>query len=776
MKANRLSLPCFAARGLAAALVVPAAFTAPARAGTLASWIVGPDPVTAPFDVGAEIVQVATSDRFVFMLTSAGEVREWVYPFTSVSVPFDARSGVASIAAGDGFVLALKSDGSVVAWGANGWGQTKVPAEALSDVKAVFASDRSSAAVKRDGTMVEWGATPANVGADFPAEARTNVAKVVPGLDVALVVKTDGSLRVAGDRFPVLAAQAQSGVVDAAIMSGSIVLLKANGALLTWPQERWDPAVRRLVPNVPPILTTNRVSGVASILVNEDSGVAVMRDGTVARFFGSNPLPEALSESVVTSVTTYWPQNTVGLPDNVTQRGFAVVDGSGDPGPLRFFREPKGLTVAAFAEFTLTAVASGFPTTTYQWRRNGVDIPLANAFAYHVAEALQGDAGIYTVVARTAPGVERESLGAIVAVQELPGGVAVAWGDMSGTLASVPIGARSGAAMIAASGTHSIVLRRDGVLLEWGQSRFRPATNPRVILPDTYLPVAIAAGTSHSLVRSLDNSAKVIDTDSQAAPEVVAVPAGARAGVAAVSAAGACSAVLRTDRSVVVWGAVGPSILKVPDPVQGHAMSVATGPFHVLAVLDDGSVAAWGNSSSGQTTAPAAASNVVAVAAGKSHSLALRLDGAVVGWGADYAGQATVPPAAWSGVIAIAAGGDHSLALKSDGTVVAWGTNDHGESDVPARYQGRVTSIAAGVFHSVAILGGAPLLVPRVTPTGRLEIAWPSLRAGWSPQYTRSLVTPVTWTDLPTTPVARGLEIVAEVPIDGEARWFRLVP
>jgi hypothetical protein len=55
-------------------------------------------------------------------------------------------------------------------------------------------------------------------------------------------------------------------------------------------------------------------------------------------------------------------------------------------------------------------------------------------------------------------------------------------------------------------------------------------------------------------------------------------------------------------------------------------------------------------------------SDVTAIAAGGSHSLALKGDGTVVAWGDNFSGQSTVP-AGLSDVTAIAAGGAHNLAL-----------------------------------------------------------------------------------------------------------------
>ena len=86
----------------------------------------------------------------------------------------------------------------------------------------------------------------------------------------------------------------------------------------------------------------------------------------------------------------------------------------------------------------------------------------------------------------------------------------------------------------------------------------------------------------------------------------------------------------------------------------------------VLALRSDGTVAAWGDNSYGQTNVPVNLTNAVAISAGASHNLALLNDGTVVGWGNDASGQTNVP-AGLSKVVAVAAGGYHSLALVNDG-------------------------------------------------------------------------------------------------------------
>ncbi len=91
--------------------------------------------------------------------------------------------------------------------------------------------------------------------------------------------------------------------------------------------------------------------------------------------------------------------------------------------------------------------------------------------------------------------------------------------------------------------------------------------------------------------------------------------------------------------------------------------AIAAGPFCTAALKDDGSVVVWGDNRFGQTDGPVAArSGVTAIAAGDYHTVALKHDGSVVAWGYNEDGRTTVP-AGLSRVTAIAAGGDYTLAL-----------------------------------------------------------------------------------------------------------------
>jgi hypothetical protein len=159
--------------------------------------------------------------------------------------------------------------------------------------------------------------------------------------------------------------------------------------------------------------------------------------------------------------------------------------------------------------------------------------------------------------------------------------------------------------------------------------------------------------------------------------------------------------------------------LAIPVHLSGLT-AVSAGESHALALKNDGTVVAWGDNLSGQSTPPKGLKNVEAIAAGGFHSLALKRDGTVVAWGRNDKGQCNVP--ALTGVKAVAAGYRHSLALKIDGTVVAWGDNLDGQSTVPSNL------VNIGAIHASGNWSGA------LKPTGFL--------AKWGAREDEPLVPP----------------------------------
>ncbi len=225
------------------------------------------------------------------------------------------------------------------------------------------------------------------------------------------------------------------------------------------------------------------------------------------------------------------------------------------------------------------------------------------------------------------------------------------------------------------------------------------------------------------------------------------------------------SLALLDDGTVMAWGAgskgeFGNGTLEaardVPEPVGGLSgvEAISAGAYHILALMRDGTVMAWGNNVSGQlgngtSTGPSICGgkpcstvpvqvlglgDVAAIAAGGNHSLALLDDDEVMAWGNNEFGQlgdgtttnrdVPVSVAGLSGVVAITAGAQFSIALLENGEVMTWGWNhddqlgngtnrfamSHSDVPVPVGGLSEVTAISAGGGHAMALLAGGTVV------------------------------------------------------------------
>ncbi len=182
--------------------------------------------------------------------------------------------------------------------------------------------------------------------------------------------------------------------------------------------------------------------------------------------------------------------------------------------------------------------------------------------------------------------------------------------------------------------------------------------------------------------------------------------------VKAIAATHGYNLALLRDGEVMAWGSdkdgrlgngVESGFSETPEPVDGltEVTAIATGQFHALALLKNGTVMAWGHGSRGSlgdgeelnsTPVPIPVNGITeaaAVASGNVYSLVLLRNGTVVSFGASEFGQLgdghrtpsylPVPVKGLSEVTAISAGGWNNLALLRNGTVMAWGWDKSGE-------------------------------------------------------------------------------------------------
>ncbi len=233
---------------------------------------------------------------------------------------------------------------------------------------------------------------------------------------------------------------------------------------------------------------------------------------------------------------------------------------------------------------------------------------------------------------------------------------------------------------LAATYGHAVAARRDGAVFVWGETvsglRGVPEATPRTRVPPvTQVPsltgiVQVATGARHSLALSRDG--RVFAWGENGRGELGAGEAGATRGpglvagldgVVAIAAGGSTSIALKGDGTVWAWGwnqsgmlgnGTRPStaepggVVATPVIVKGvaGARAIAAGEGHVMALLADGTVRAWGHNGYGQI-------------------------------GNGLAGGYQLVPVkipSLTRVTGIGAGGYRSFAVTSDGQLWHWGT------------------------------------------------------------------------------------------------------
>lgn len=186
---------------------------------------------------------------------------------------------------------------------------------------------------------------------------------------------------------------------------------------------------------------------------------------------------------------------------------------------------------------------------------------------------------------------------------------------------------------------------------------------------------------------------------------------------------------LAIDARGAVWSWGGRTPPGIAPGLSSGAISLAVGRHHALVLMDDGGVLAFGFNSSGQlgdgtiddpqdkrpadlVSPVTGLTAATAIAAGDYHSLAVLEDGTVVAWGANHFGQLgdgtndnRGTPGAVDGlhhIVAVAAS-SCSFALRPDGSVWSWGLGswgwlgdgtDAGRRTRPARIAGLADVIA----------------------------------------------------------------------------------
>jgi len=265
---------------------------------------------------------------------------------------------------------------------------------------------------------------------------------------------------------------------------------------------------------------------------------------------------------------------------------------------------------------------------------------------------------------------------------------------------------------VAASGGSSYALKSDGTVWAWGDNTYGQLGDGTTVERDT--PVLVS-GLS---------------------------------GITAIAAGGGHSMALNSGGAVWAWGDNGKGQLgdgtttdrHSPVPLSGFGgvvTAIACGYAHSVALKSDGTVITWGANGAGQLgdgtatdrlspVQAAGLSGVTAVSAGHDHTAALKSDGKVMAWGANGSGQlgdgtttgrgAPVQVAGLGGATAVSCGDYHTAALTSDGTVLAWGANGAGQLGDGGTTDSATAVQVNGLGVMVAVTAGSGVTLGKASP------------------------------------------------------------
>lgn len=328
------------------------------------------------------------------------------------------------VAAGALHSMALKSDGTVICWGSNSFGQTNVPPN-LTNVVAIAAGSTFSLALKNDGSLVQWGTLLTG------APEVTNATAIAAGWDHALALMSDGTVLAWGTQSntpPDL-----TNVTAIAAGKGQSMALLENGTVFCWGDNAYGKT------NVPPTATN-----VVAISAGQDHCLALRRDGTLVawggNYAGQTNIPSDLTNVVAIAAGSLhnvalkqngfvaaWGDNTYGqtvAPGLGAIFAFSAggshslaITGNGFP-----IIEVQPLSQSPFItkNASLHVLATGTPQPTFQWQREGTNLPGATASTLVFINVQPSNAGSYRVVVTNQVGSVVSSNAILTPVGEIP--------------------------------------------------------------------------------------------------------------------------------------------------------------------------------------------------------------------------------------------------------------------------------------------------------------------------------------------------------------------
>ena len=386
--------------------------------------------------------------------------------------------------------------------------------------------------------------------------------------------------------------------------------------------------------------------------------------------------------------------------------------------------QPKSQALYLDQSTTFTVVATGKPSPTYSWQKNGAIINGATGASYTISSPGISDSGKYTAtVTNSAGSVISDPARFYAVVKSVAAGDnhslflktdgsvfgcgignSGQLGDSAGANRSVPSQIMTGVQKISAGGAQSFFLKTDGTLYACGYNgdgELGDGTSNDPLFPILIMTgvQTMSTGESHTLILRTNGTLFACGSNYY----------------------GQLGDGTRTDRLS-------------PIQIKTGVKDIAAGGYHSLILMTDGTLLSCGENNLGQlgdTTTKNDSipvkimTGVQSIAAGNSHSMILETGGSLFACGNNLFGQLgdgttnnhTSPEPITTGAQNVAAGGYHSLILMADGTLLACGLNTYGQLGdgtmnqlTAVQVKTAVQSIAAGENHSLILMQDGTVL------------------------------------------------------------------
>lgn len=319
-----------------------------------------------PFGL-TNVIALAAGQAHNLALKSDGTFIGWGDDSSTECDPVAGATNIVAVSAGDEFSLVLRSDGTAISWG-----NTYAAPDNATNIAAISAGIGYSLALDSNGTALAWGWV--NTPSPPPG---TDLIAIAAGHLHTLGLRSDGSLVGWGGQA--LPPDGVSNFIAIAAGDGYSVGLHADGTLLAWGSNSYGQT------NIPA-----QATNIVSIAAGNSHVLAVRDDGQVIVWGNTNSGQAAVPAGL-------------SFPSAVSA-GSVHCLALMDTGPLRFSRQPTNQSCPAGNPVSLSAVGVGIGPFSYQWLRDGTNLPGATHAYLTLPDAQALDASKYAVIISNAQG------------------------------------------------------------------------------------------------------------------------------------------------------------------------------------------------------------------------------------------------------------------------------------------------------------------------------------------------------------------------------------